>query len=75
VNITEANATSRLLSWVTGRTTVSAEQALAAAEFLAERSQKALAAGITPDHIRANWPTQPPGPAHGQAVNENGTTA
>ncbi|MGH3382665.1 MAG: hypothetical protein ACRDP6_48850 [Actinoallomurus sp.] len=61
MNITEANATSRLLSWITGRTSITTDLARADAELLAARANKALHAGITPDHVRANWPSQPPG--------------
>lgn len=60
MNISEANAASRLLSWVTGRDNTTAAEALADAEFLAARSVKALHAGITPDQVRASWPTDPP---------------
>lgn len=64
MNITEANATSRLLSWLTGRAGVggpiSNERALADAEYLAERSRRALLAGITPEYVRTNWPGSSP---------------
>lgn len=70
MNIAEANATSLLLSWITGRGAVTAEQARTAAEHLAARSTKALHAGITPEHVRANWPDDRPTP-----TTENGTNA
>lgn len=60
MNITEANATSRVLSWLTGRDNTTAEQARQDAEYLADRVNKALHAGIRPEQVHANWPTTPP---------------
>lgn len=64
MNISEANAVSRVLDWITGRPgpagPITADQARDDAEFLADRSHRTLLAGITAEHVRANWPGQPP---------------
>lgn len=65
MNITEANAVSRMLRWLIGDQAVTVERAREDAEWLAARSYNVLTAGITQEQIAERWlrPTAPSTPA------------
>lgn len=59
MNVTEANATNLLLRYLLNvdgpAGPVGSEQACQAAELLAGRAHKVLAAGYTAERVRADW--------------------
>lgn len=59
MNISEANATSRVLRWVLGKGGDS-DRARIDAMWLADRASKTLHAGVTPDDVAQHWPGPEP---------------
>lgn len=55
MNVTESNATHELLRWLMGNEQLT-DQAVEAAAYLAERAQKTMIAGPSPEAVRAAWP-------------------
>lgn len=67
MNITEANNVQWLLDWVLGVEKPGGgrwdeDDAREFAVFLADRSYKALSAGMNGDQVRTSWPWRPPRP-------------